>query len=127
MCLHLQKHTHNLSAIFFNRKNITLRLVADCTLVQAPFSISNLKYRSDRHLLRSESSHRRNESRTMATEDGVFFLDAFALRQWDDPSYSGSRISHSKDDFLHRVHDYHSKVNMQPLLTVEVDHPSEEQ
>ena len=32
----------------------------------------------------------------------VFFLDEFAVRQWDDPSYSGSRISHDKADFVNR-------------------------
>ena len=32
-----------------------------------------------------------------------FFLDTFALRQWDDADYKGSRISHDKADFVARV------------------------
>ena len=32
----------------------------------------------------------------------TFFLDAFAVRQWDDPNYSGSRISWDKADFVKR-------------------------
>ncbi len=32
----------------------------------------------------------------------VFFLDAFAGRQWDDANYSGSRIAWDKADFVRR-------------------------
>ncbi len=32
----------------------------------------------------------------------VFFLDAFALRQWDDADYSGTRIACDKADFVKR-------------------------
>jgi len=32
----------------------------------------------------------------------VFFLDAFALRQWDDSDYSGTRIAWDKADFVKR-------------------------
>ena len=32
----------------------------------------------------------------------VFFLDAFALRQWDDSNYSGTRIAWDKADFVKR-------------------------
>jgi hypothetical protein len=46
----------------------------------------------------------------MSLREAVFFLDEFAVRQWDDASYSGTRISHDKDDFLQRVHDFHAKV-----------------
>ena len=38
----------------------------------------------------------------------TFFLDEFALRQWDDPSYGGTRISYSKEEFVNRVHEAHS-------------------
>ncbi|GAB4817927.1 hypothetical protein N2152v2_004973 [Parachlorella kessleri] len=34
----------------------------------------------------------------------VFWLDTFAIRQWDDPSYAGTRISHDKEDFVDRMH-----------------------
>ncbi len=34
----------------------------------------------------------------------VFFLDSFAVRQWEDPSYSGTRMQHDPADFLDRVH-----------------------
>ena len=44
--------------------------------------------------------------------DGVvccsFYLDTFALRQWDDPSYHGSRITHGKADFVARVAEAHA-------------------
>ena len=32
----------------------------------------------------------------------VFFLDAFALRQWDDSDYSGTRIAWDKANFVKR-------------------------
>ncbi|KIY99232.1 flagellar associated protein [Monoraphidium neglectum] len=35
----------------------------------------------------------------------TFFLDDFAVRQWDDPNYSGTRISHDKADFVAKVHE----------------------
>lgn len=35
----------------------------------------------------------------------VFFLDAFALRQWDDPAYGGTRIAYDKAAFVARVHE----------------------
>jgi hypothetical protein len=34
----------------------------------------------------------------------VFFLDSFALRQWDDPAYGGTRVSLNKAEFVSRVH-----------------------
>mmetsp|Transcript_29396 Transcript_29396/g.75998 ORF Transcript_29396/g.75998 Transcript_29396/m.75998 type:complete len:289 (+) Transcript_29396:115-981(+) len=33
----------------------------------------------------------------------TFFLDEFAQRQWDDPNYSGTRISFDKAEFVARV------------------------
>ncbi|QDZ18741.1 DUF3228 domain-containing protein [Chloropicon primus] len=39
-----------------------------------------------------------------------FFLDPFAERQWDDPSYKGGRITKSKEEFTQRVNDHHEKV-----------------
>lgn len=50
---------------------------------------------------------------SMTVAGDSFFLDEFALRQWDDPNYSGTRISYSKDGFVRKVHDYHSKVKAQ--------------
>ena len=40
----------------------------------------------------------------------LFFLDDFAARQWDDPQYSGSRISFPKDKFVQEVHRLHAEV-----------------
>jgi hypothetical protein len=37
----------------------------------------------------------------------VFFLDDFALRQWDDERYSGTRIDFDKAEFVRRVHEAH--------------------
>lgn len=37
----------------------------------------------------------------------TFFLDAFALRQWDDPSCSGARISYGKAEFVARIQEAH--------------------
>lgn len=34
----------------------------------------------------------------------TFFLDDFAVRQWDDPNYSGTRISYDKAAFVETVH-----------------------
>ena len=42
-----------------------------------------------------------------AAAGDTFYLDAFAARQWDDPKYSGTRISFDKDDFVRKVHEYH--------------------
>lgn len=37
-----------------------------------------------------------------------FFLDEFASRQWDDPSYGGTRIAgFDKGEFVRRVHEAH--------------------
>jgi hypothetical protein len=35
----------------------------------------------------------------------TFFLDTFALRQWDDPAYSGTRLSCDKAAFVARLHE----------------------
>lgn len=35
----------------------------------------------------------------------TFWLDSFALRQWDDPNYSGTRISYDKAAFVQTVHE----------------------
>ncbi|CAG9467509.1 unnamed protein product [Pedinophyceae sp. YPF-701] len=34
----------------------------------------------------------------------TFFLDPFAIRQWDDPKYSGTRIDYDKEKFVQEVH-----------------------
>jgi len=42
---------------------------------------------------------------------GPFFLDDFAARQWDDPSYAGTRVplgSLTKAEFVRRVADLHA-------------------
>ena len=38
----------------------------------------------------------------------VFFLDEFAMRQWDDPKYGGTRIDFDKAEFVRRVHEAHA-------------------
>ena len=40
----------------------------------------------------------------------LFFLDEFAVRQWDDPQYSGTRISYPKDKFVQEIHRLHKEV-----------------
>lgn len=35
----------------------------------------------------------------------TFFLDEFADRQWDDPKFSGTRMTCDKKQFVQRVHD----------------------
>lgn len=44
----------------------------------------------------------------MALAGDVFFLDSFAIRQWDDPNYSGTRISFDKAEFVRRIHEAHA-------------------
>ncbi|KAG2452022.1 hypothetical protein HYH02_003060 [Chlamydomonas schloesseri] len=39
----------------------------------------------------------------------TFFLDNFALRQWDDPNYGGTRISFDKAEFVKRIQDEFDK------------------
>lgn len=39
----------------------------------------------------------------------TFWLDSFALRQWDDPSFAGTRITHDKADFVARVEAFHAE------------------
>lgn len=39
----------------------------------------------------------------------VFFLDEFAMRQWDDPKYGGTQIKgFDKAEFVRRVHEAHA-------------------
>ena len=38
----------------------------------------------------------------------VFFLDEFAMRQWDDPAYGGTRVAFDKADFVTRIHAAHA-------------------
>ena len=40
----------------------------------------------------------------------VFFLDDFAIRQWDDASYSGTRIRGDKQAFLNEIHKQHGQA-----------------
>eukprot|EP00854_Cymbomonas_tetramitiformis_P009573 gene9573-11339_t len=37
----------------------------------------------------------------------TFFLDEFALRQWEDPEYSGTRVSYDKAEFVKKIHEFH--------------------
>lgn len=43
----------------------------------------------------------------MALAGDVFFLDSFCIRQFDDPNYSGTRISFDKAEFVRRIHEAH--------------------
>lgn len=44
----------------------------------------------------------------MALPSGdVFFLDNFAVRQWDDPFYAGTRLTIDKEEFVKKIHEYH--------------------
>lgn len=54
----------------------------------------------------SKSSNTVVDERTLSTD--IFFLDDFAIRQWDDPNYSGTIIAHDKIDFVRKIHDYHT-------------------
>ena len=56
----------------------------------------------------SSSSNTVVDEKTLSTD--IFFLDDFAIRQWDDPNYSGTIISHDKVDFVRRIHDYHTST-----------------
>ena len=38
----------------------------------------------------------------------VFFLDDFAVRQWTDPNYSGTRLSFDQAEFMSRLHAAHA-------------------
>ncbi|GAX79916.1 hypothetical protein CEUSTIGMA_g7356.t1 [Chlamydomonas eustigma] len=54
----------------------------------------------------SRSSSAVTQPASMSTLSGeTFFLDSFALRQWDDPNYGGTRVSYDKEQFLSRVHE----------------------
>ena len=44
----------------------------------------------------------------------VFFLDNFAIRQWDDPFYAGTRLTIDKVEFVDKIHEYHQ--NGAPLV-----------
>ena len=39
---------------------------------------------------------------------GVFFLDDFSIRQWDDPNYSGTLIDYDKSEFVKKIHEYNA-------------------
>jgi hypothetical protein len=45
----------------------------------------------------------------------TFYLDPFAVRQWDDPHYQGTRIHFDKADFVKKVHELHKQGT--PLVT----------
>ena len=65
--------------------------------------------RARRPLARGSSGWGRR-TRAMASDGlvtDVFFLDDFAIRQWDDERYSGTRIAFDKAEFVKRVHDAH--------------------
>lgn len=53
-----------------------------------------------------------SSSSSMGDHTGVvFFLDEFAIRQWDDPRYSGTKIEGDKQAFVDEIHRQHSKVS----------------
>lgn len=60
--------------------------------------------------VRARPSYSLRRNSTMAAAGNVFFLDEFAIRQWDDPSYSGTRISYSKDGFVQKLHELHAQA-----------------
>ena len=37
----------------------------------------------------------------------TFYLDNFAIRQWDDPNYPGTRIDFDKAEFVAKVHEHY--------------------
>lgn len=47
---------------------------------------------------------------TSARMGDVFFLDDFAIRQWDDPSHSGTRIKGAKQAFVDEIHRQHGQA-----------------
>ena len=77
-------------------------------------------YKSSRYrLITSFSPKRASLSRAAGSSSSnmgeymgdVFFLDEFAIRQWDDPRYSGTRIDGDKQAFVDEIHRQHSKVS----------------
>ncbi len=67
---------------------------------------------SGRHAPSRATAHARTTRMATTTPDDrlvtdVFFLDDFAIRQWDDERYSGTRIAFDKAEFVKRVHDAH--------------------
>lgn len=65
------------------------------------------------HTLGHRAAGNRHSVRSVATmaapqlAGDVFFLDSFAIRQWDDPNYAGTRIAGDKAEFLRKVHEAH--------------------
>lgn len=55
------------------------------------------------------SRHPQHHIHTRIPRDAgdTFFLDPFALRQWDDPKYSGTRVSFDKAEFVRKVHEHY--------------------
>lgn len=44
----------------------------------------------------------------MALPSGdTFYLDNFAMRQWDEPNYPGTRLSFDKEEFVTKVHEHY--------------------
>jgi hypothetical protein len=39
----------------------------------------------------------------------TFYLDPFAIRQWDDPQYQGTRLHHDRADFVKRIHEFYKQ------------------
>lgn len=61
----------------------------------------------------SRSQLASDTNRTRSTMAGAallhgdtFFLDNFAVRQWDDPNYSGTRLNYDKADFVDKVWNF---------------------
>lgn len=37
----------------------------------------------------------------------AFYLDSFAMRQWDDPHYPGTRLTFDKEEFVSKIHEHY--------------------
>ncbi|GLC42260.1 hypothetical protein PLESTB_000648900 [Pleodorina starrii] len=48
-------------------------------------------------------------AKAMSLTTKTFFLDSFALRQWDDPNYGGTRVSYDKAAFVQRIQEEFDK------------------
>eukprot|EP01025_Chloroclados_australasicus_P024576 TRINITY_DN2464_c0_g1_i1.p2 TRINITY_DN2464_c0_g1~~TRINITY_DN2464_c0_g1_i1.p2 ORF type:complete len:203 (-),score=27.45 TRINITY_DN2464_c0_g1_i1:595-1203(-) len=46
---------------------------------------------------------------TVKALSSTFYLDDFALRQWDDPNYQGTRISYDKVKFVEQIQKHYDQ------------------
>lgn len=93
---HLHSSLRTFEGLLQSRKSVTASYLSTCP------------YRSSR-----QAGVRRQitcSTRMAALAGPTFFLDDFAIRQWDDQNYSGTRISYSKDNFVKAIHEHHENV-----------------